>query len=607
MRIATWACCAAVSGVCLSAYVAPAAEPRKERTVVTQRDAKSVVLHTVPWVGFYQGPKKGNPEDHPLTSIMRALMEYVGDDLGLPGFAEKRGSWRWSACALFHGITGAGFAFQWEQPYGEGHLGRKLIHSYERAFAIAGYDYRMLLRSAFAAGQDYAGPAGDDEAEFRRLIVQTIRDRRLPVVAIGVLGPDEPCLISGFRENGNVLVGWNFFQNEAREDPRLSFDDAGHFVLRDWFRDTRGIVVPGDRANPAPNRPKLICEALQLDLALLCNGFGTDDAAMGVATYQTWIDFLLTPVPEPAAGDPRRLEPLYKRHNDPIGELAERRAYASSFLSQAADALPRAAEGLRQASFCHQAMHDLLWRVWQTLGAWNRTDDAKLLRFAEPEFRLELAALVRRLQAWDAEAATHIRQALLELNVPETDLPTSPKLAPVEGLRDLGIQRPLPGRLGQPWEGGKTVISGVSAPVGAGLAQAVRAAAAATRWPIDEVCDDETNLQPWAATAGWQLNVVTVPPDAPRLQRVQLISDVVLSCLYGLPVATTHNGTPAVIVGYDHLASGTLRVCLPGQPHDQPVARVKIHDTGWGRTWGFLAGRRNTGSGHAHDETGAPR
>lgn len=33
-----------------------------------------------------------------------------------------------------------------------------------------------------------------------------------PVIALGVIGPPEACVITGYREGGNVLMGWNVFQ-----------------------------------------------------------------------------------------------------------------------------------------------------------------------------------------------------------------------------------------------------------------------------------------------------------------------------------------------------------------------------------------------------------
>lgn len=562
---------------------------KAEGETVLGNESKFVILDTVPWVGFYQGPSKGNPEDHPLPSVMRSMMEYIGDDLGLPNFAKQSTGWQWDACSLFHGVTGSGFGFSWKEPYGESYLGKDLIRSYDHAFGVAGYSYKTLLKPAFANKFNYAGPTSDDEKKFRRLIVESIRDKHRPVIAIGVIGPEEPCLICGYENDGETIIGWNYFQDEARKNPQVSFDADGRFVMKDWFPNTHGIILIGDKLSKSPDRKALYRQALLRDLTLLCepdkNGF-----PLGVTAYRDWIDYLLKPIDGKVTNDPKKLAPLHKRHNEMIGELAERRAYAATFLAHAAEAIPSASSELTQASYCFKAMHDLLWRVWQTLGNWNKTDDAKLLRYGKQNFRLELAALVRRLQLWDLEAAKHLRAALLKMKVSRSELPELPKIEPIEGLRDLGIDNPLPGELGKAWITHNLQIPDVPTPKDTGLFGAVRAATAATPWPITK---NPTNkdLNKWASDTGWRVKIIKKPSNEQRLPAAKRINDVILSCLYNLPVATTYDGKPAVIVGYDHLAGQKLSVRVAGQSKKEPVSKIPINDKKWGSEWVFLTGR----------------
>lgn len=36
-----------------------------------------------------------------------------------------------------------------------------------------------------------------------------------PIIALGIIGSPEPCIIAGYEANGDIVVGWNFFQNDA--------------------------------------------------------------------------------------------------------------------------------------------------------------------------------------------------------------------------------------------------------------------------------------------------------------------------------------------------------------------------------------------------------
>jgi len=51
----------------------------------------------------------------------------------------------------------------------------------------------------------------DDEAVFRRKIIESI-DQGKPLIALGVVGPPEACIITGYDENGDGLRGFGVFQ-----------------------------------------------------------------------------------------------------------------------------------------------------------------------------------------------------------------------------------------------------------------------------------------------------------------------------------------------------------------------------------------------------------
>jgi hypothetical protein len=186
-----------------------------------------MVLEGLGRVGFYRG--QGNPEDHPLPGVVRAICEYLGDDAGLPGFAETpRGPWQWQTCALVHGVSGQGLCHSW------GHWGpqdtiwgARLMDMYTESFRAVGLSSRPLLKSRYAAGLAYDGAISDEQSEYRRWVVESIRNG-MPVVVLKLFGPSEPGVVTGTSEDGAAIVGWDYFQDEsqARTDPRVSFDEG---------------------------------------------------------------------------------------------------------------------------------------------------------------------------------------------------------------------------------------------------------------------------------------------------------------------------------------------------------------------------------------------
>ena len=51
-----------------------------------------------------------------------------------------------------------------------------------------------------------------EKSEFISFIKAKI-DSGFPCIALGIIGPPEACIITGYRNNGDVLLGWNFFQD----------------------------------------------------------------------------------------------------------------------------------------------------------------------------------------------------------------------------------------------------------------------------------------------------------------------------------------------------------------------------------------------------------
>jgi hypothetical protein len=151
-------------------------------------------------VGFYRG--QGNPEDHPLPGVVRAICEYLGNDAGLRGFAEKsRGPWQWQTCALVHGVSGQGFHHSWGSWGPQGTIwGAHLMDMYAESFRAVGLTCRPVLKSGYASALDWGGAVSDDETEYCRWVVESIRKvkTRRPLVFV-THNPNIPVLADADR------------------------------------------------------------------------------------------------------------------------------------------------------------------------------------------------------------------------------------------------------------------------------------------------------------------------------------------------------------------------------------------------------------------------
>lgn len=601
-----------------------------------QATGSTVVLDDFPRVGFYRG--QGNPEDHPLPGVIRAICEYLGNDAGLSGFTgQPRGPWQWETCALVHGISGQAFFHCWGHWGPQDSIwGRDLMRMYEESFAAAGLTTRILLKSRYSRGLNWTAAISDDDGEYRRWVVESIRNG-MPVVALKLFGPPEPGIITGYDDDGAVIVGWDYFQDEdqVKADPRVSFDDAGRYHKRDWTGDLEGIILVTGRV-PRPERRGLYRQALARDLRQMMIP-GTQDRPLGFAAYHAWARDLLDD-PWFAAADEARLKERHGMNHAVVGEVAERRAYGASFLRQAAAALPEAAGDLSKASECFDLMHDLCWRAWQTCGETHIPDEAAASGLANRATRQELVSIVLMHRDLDHRAARHIRRALLSLGVPEKDLaeiPVLPDPSAYPGTRMLpcvsaDLDQPVVSaatEMDDPYRNGKYVrgtppYRGFSERV-CSLAGALETALAATprpcsyadlmgysglafrtRWfhnpdraqtpygsgpwhPVSPHGEQAEVLEAISAATGWLFRLETFAPED-RLRRDQLTTDLVLSVYSGLPVVVGYRTDLGVAHGY-HIWSMNYLLRHQQAPDETPW-RIPYTDEGIHGPFIFPAG-----------------
>ena len=74
-----------------------------------------------------------------------------------------------------------------------------------------------------------------------------------PVIALGIIGPPEACVITGYREEGRILLGWNVFQEYPEYQANISFEKNGYFITGDWWEnpDTTALIATGAEALPS--------------------------------------------------------------------------------------------------------------------------------------------------------------------------------------------------------------------------------------------------------------------------------------------------------------------------------------------------------------------
>ena len=368
----------------------------------SSNDSARAVLDGVPYVGFDLYQKLGKIEGCPFPSCLRSCMEYLGEPYAYEYI-------------LF--ASGAAFRLVWNPGKWDGAsidvilMAEDSLQPFLRAFEAIGYGCEILGNADLAHKADegirfFKQYEGHDV--FRERIVTSIRDRGRPVLALGVVGPPECCIVAGYDEGGDVLVGWSFFQGMTEMVGEIETEPPGYFRQGDWFKQTPGLILVGGKQEAAA-RKEIHRRALEWALKVVRTP-EVHGRCGGLAAYEAWAQDMQRDEDFPADD----LGVLYERHmchNDAISMMAEGRWYASVYLAQIAHDEPGMAADLLAAASCYAVEHDIAWKIWGLVGGLG-WEEEKVRKLAEPGVRRGISKLILQAREKDAEAADYIERAL---------------------------------------------------------------------------------------------------------------------------------------------------------------------------------------------------
>lgn len=325
-----------------------------------------LVLESVPKAAFYDQNPSRCPEDIYFPSCMRSLLEFLPDEGYGCMHTARTSTITFRTYAYIAGISGAA----WHSAWGEGwqtDYGSLVYMSddpdapYVRTLRNPGYSYEFL----------HAG----DRGRFRQAAVEIIQ-RGAPVVAMGVVGPPEECLIAGYDESGDVAIGWSFFQHFPEDNPVPEFHPNGMFRKRDWVDACPEMILLGDKGE-RPKQKEMLRDAMRWAVEIARAPEVTRYGGKrwtGLASYAAWAEHLL--------------------HDDEF-----------------AGADDRAAQEILHAAACYAEEHALMWKLWGAVGGIGQSPE-EAHKLAEPEVRREIAKLVLCAHDKEVEAVDYLVQAL---------------------------------------------------------------------------------------------------------------------------------------------------------------------------------------------------
>ncbi|MCL5105499.1 MAG: hypothetical protein M1133_15500 [Armatimonadetes bacterium] len=137
---------------------------------------------------------------------------------------------------------------------------------------------------------------GDREAD-SRLIMDSI-DRGVPVITLeGVISCADACVISGYDNDGAVLLGYSPFMY-IEDDHKEAPDDTGYFRKSDWhngfFAKANGRILIIEGPCEKPDTKAVFAETLKLISRLIREESLAPGQYNGLAAHKAFADALLT-------------------------------------------------------------------------------------------------------------------------------------------------------------------------------------------------------------------------------------------------------------------------------------------------------------------------
>ncbi|MHB0877657.1 MAG: sigma-70 family RNA polymerase sigma factor [Anaerolineae bacterium] len=323
------------------------------------------------------------------------------------------------------GISGGAFKMLWIPPWSPANCDLLIVgeEPIARTFATLGYDY------TFVHDFDREHRALT-KAEYTQRIKESV-DAGMPVLAIGVVGPPEVCVIAGYDRDGEVLFGRSYFQEQSQEENDYFAGEEwygtlkpelvkGYFRSDEWYDHIYGLILIGaKRDKPSPEQALKASLQWAVDLArvpmrpMLWPSEGQRACYSGFAAFDQMIAGALRDEDFPPDAEAITYR-LYALGNDGSWLMMGKRAAAAAYLEEMLPHAGPAAEPLRRAITLYR-QEVPLWEKAGRLATWSGAPDAEKLKLVDRGRREQFAEQVRQAKALEEQAVAQLEQALAAL------------------------------------------------------------------------------------------------------------------------------------------------------------------------------------------------
>ncbi len=360
-----------------------------------RKDYNSCVLYGVPKVHFGLDGWQCSP--YPMC--LKAVLNYMGQEIAYP---------------YLMAASGMAFRLRWNsKEWDPGNVGIQVIYTdpeegYRKALRAAGRDGYILRRQ---------GQSTEEKELFKTLICRHL-DQGHPLISVGVAGPPEAGIVTGYKNGGDTLLGWSLFQENMEFAGSLSFDESGYYITDSWWETVECIIAVGEPLGECTSLFPLQ-EIVENGLIILQTeeietGYGERTYWGGQAAYRAWAE---------AVADDRNFPeqmifPLLMERlmcqSDAETMVAEGRHCAAGFMRWLAGQFPAAQEDLENTAKYFDDTCAQIQAIMEMRNGYEQTETT-LRKFADPDIRKQISARILAAAECEVSAAEALSKAAAKM------------------------------------------------------------------------------------------------------------------------------------------------------------------------------------------------
>lgn len=355
-----------------------------------QADSKnSVILYGISKVEY------GADGCTPYPMCVKSCANYLGQDIGID----------YTMVA-----TGAAFRLTWDTTSWNGgnvdviHTFDEPVKVYRLGIEALGREFQMLARATNTSDVKLSGcTVSDHKEDFIRFIRSQI-DKGVPCIALGIIGPPEACIITGYRKCGETLLGWNFFQDGREFASEVQYDESGYFITDSWWENsgTIAVISMGEIVKEPMDIKGILENAIEAMTGRL-DRKQNKTFAKGITAYDAWKKAILTESEFPSNAILPILAQRLMCHGDAMDCLEDGRHNAAVFMKNLSEKLPEFKDTCKCAEEQFAKVASNIWKMADILGGYAR-NEVQMHNFAQPQVRQQLVRLIDECKAADSKA-----------------------------------------------------------------------------------------------------------------------------------------------------------------------------------------------------------